>query len=718
MATLQKIRNRAGLLILIIGLALLAFIIGDGLRSGSTLVQGDRQTVLKLNNKKVGYGTYQQRLQEMTESYEAQGNKLSEEDRMELNNRLAEEFIQTTAIEEIAEKVGLRVTAKEYLALLTGEGVQQSYAAKQFFQQMGINPTSKEDIRQFINQLDDNNIKQLPEEYQSYYIGIKKTWQSLSSRILNERLLQKFTALMSRSYVLNKIDQEYLSNPTSRTVALVRTPSTLLEDENATATDSEVETYYKQHPNLFKLQSPYKKVDYISLQIRPSQSDLAQANKNMLEAKVKLANTSDEEAVVRNYDNGFAPTFYLTSEELSALNLSEPLLSFVKGANVGEVNSPVLANDTYQLIKLVDRKQAPTSLTAQVVVLDTLQMKSIDSLVNAINSGATTFANVVATYSKDEQTKAEGGYITFRNPTTGVADRNLSRRVLASSGLEELFDKKPLQAFVHGAGANRIIMQVASYGEVGDLYKIAYAEIPSTFSDETYNQAYAQMNELFSGEDTDFDKIVEQAEKKGLQVSNGEIVNASSAMLGNIPSSREVVSWALRGKQGDINEKIFRCGSDHLVIARIGESVKGSLMPLSEVKEEIRNRLTAEKRGDLLAQQLASKGITSLAGYATAMKSVIDTVSNVSNVASGAMPPEFNGMTFNTEVGTLSKPFRAQTEVMVLQPLTETKSTLPGSARKAQLEQQRNGTGQAMGYRGFQYVISQMKIKDNRGNFF
>lgn len=146
--------------------------------------------------------------------------------------------------------------------------------------------------------------------------------------------------------------------------------------------------------------------------------------------------------------------------------------------------------------------------------------------------------------------------------------------------------------------------------------------------------------------------------------------------------------------------------------------MKGSLIPLSEVKEEIRNRLTAEKRGDLLAQQLASKGITSLAGYATAMKSVIDTVSNVSNVATGAMPPEFNGMTFNTEVGTLSKPFRAQTEVMVLQPLTETKSTLPESARKAQLEQQRNGTGQAMGYRGFQYVISQMKIKDNRGNFF
>ena len=36
MATLEKIRSKAGLLVLVVGVALFAFIIGDFLNSGST----------------------------------------------------------------------------------------------------------------------------------------------------------------------------------------------------------------------------------------------------------------------------------------------------------------------------------------------------------------------------------------------------------------------------------------------------------------------------------------------------------------------------------------------------------------------------------------------------------------------------------------------------------------------------------------------------------
>lgn len=718
MATLQKIRNRAGLLIIVIGLALLAFVIGDGLRSGSTLVQGDRQTVLKLDGKKIGYSTYQQRLSEMTEGYEAQGNRLSDENRMELNNQLSQEFIQTAAIEKIAEETGLKVTAKEYLALLSGEGVQQSFAARQFFQQLGVNADSKEDIANFINQLDESNINQLPEEYQNFYRGLRSNWNSLSSRIINERLLQKFTAIMSRTYVLNKVDEAYLSAPANRTVALVRTPSTLLKDESAVATDSEIEAYYKNHPSFFKLQTPYKKVDYISLEVRPDQEDIEAARNRMVEAKTKLEASQEEETVVRNYDNGFAPNFFLTTDELSSLNLSQPLVSFLEEAPVGAVNDPILVNDRYELIKLVDKMTAPTTLTAQVVVLDTIQVKKIDSLVNAINSGTTTFSEVVASYSVDEQTKADGGFLSFRNPSTGMAERNLSRRIATSSGLDTLFQVTPQRAFVFGEGTNKVIMQVASLGEVGDLYKIAYAEVESTFSDKTFHEAYAKLNGLYTDDKKDFEAMVEAAEKAGLQVTRDEIVTASSSRLGNIPSSRDVVSWVLRGKPNDVAEKIARCGDAHLVIARIGESVEADVMPLAEVKEEIKNRLTAEKRGDLLATQLVAKNISSLTAYASAMESNVDTVSNVSLLASGAMPPEFNGMTFNTEVGKLSRPFRAQTEVMVVQPLAETKKPIAEGENKAQLQQQRNGIGQALGYRGFQYVISEMEIKDNRGNFY
>ena len=56
MATLQKIRNRAGLLIIVIGVALLAFIVGDGLRSGGTLFQMSNNYALKIDGEKITNG--------------------------------------------------------------------------------------------------------------------------------------------------------------------------------------------------------------------------------------------------------------------------------------------------------------------------------------------------------------------------------------------------------------------------------------------------------------------------------------------------------------------------------------------------------------------------------------------------------------------------------------------------------------------------------------
>ena len=53
MATLQKIRNKAGLLVIVIGIALLAFIIGDFLNSGQAFFRMSQDKVVVVNGKKV-----------------------------------------------------------------------------------------------------------------------------------------------------------------------------------------------------------------------------------------------------------------------------------------------------------------------------------------------------------------------------------------------------------------------------------------------------------------------------------------------------------------------------------------------------------------------------------------------------------------------------------------------------------------------------------------
>ena len=48
MATLEKIRSKAGLLVLVVGLALFAFIIGDFLNSGSTYFRQSQERIAKI----------------------------------------------------------------------------------------------------------------------------------------------------------------------------------------------------------------------------------------------------------------------------------------------------------------------------------------------------------------------------------------------------------------------------------------------------------------------------------------------------------------------------------------------------------------------------------------------------------------------------------------------------------------------------------------------
>lgn len=53
MATLQKIRGKAGLLVGVIGVALLAFIVGDLLNSGHTFFNMNRNKIAVVNGKKL-----------------------------------------------------------------------------------------------------------------------------------------------------------------------------------------------------------------------------------------------------------------------------------------------------------------------------------------------------------------------------------------------------------------------------------------------------------------------------------------------------------------------------------------------------------------------------------------------------------------------------------------------------------------------------------------
>lgn len=705
MATLQKIRNQAGLLIIVIGVALLAFIIGDGLRSGSTVAQQSKQNALNIDGEKVKIEDYSARLSEITKMYEQQGKQLSDEDRMQINNQLAREFVQNAALKKITKQTGLVVTAKELFALVVGDEIAQHPIAAN---NLGSDPNQ---IKDFLRQLDPNQIKTLPSEQQASAYEAKAQLDALYKSISSERLLQKYTAIMSRTYAVNKIDEPFMSGTPTRTVAVVRTPSTMLQDTTIKASDKEVADYYTKHIENYRLPNPYTEVDYIAMEVLPSEADNAASRAEMEEARASLLHTDNAESIVRNYDNGFAPNMYLTSEELQSMNLSFLLNNFIETAVPGDVNQPIVENGRYSLIKMVDKKRAPEYITARVIALDSINFRLADSIVSAINNGAP-FGEMVSRYSIDPATKEQEGFFTYKDQY-GMSSRNLSESMLFRSGLDTLYRVAPGHAFVMDRPGNKMIMEVASVGEPVQKYKIAFCSIPVTYSDETYNGKYRIMSDILNGNKT-FDTMKAAAQKQGLEVTEAVKTDVTQAQLGNIPQSREVVSWALRGKEGDVSERIFRCGNSHLVIARIGKTVPAGYQPVEDVKQSISDKLVAEKRGEKYASMLASKNCQSMNEYATTMQASLDTLKNVSLTTEINTAPRMSAYAMTLPLGRISKPFASGTEVIVVQPISEDKTT-PVNSNMAQMK---NSIGQGLGWRAFQCVMDRMKVVDNRGRFY
>lgn len=720
MATLQKIRNRAGLLIIVVGVALLAFIIGDGLRSGSSLLQDNKMVALKIDGKKVKYDEYQQLLTQRTEPYERQRQgKLTDQDRVQISNQLAQELIADYVLEQEAKALGLRVTPAEVSALIFGEGLPTSQWAAQFFSQFGVDMKDPEQIRNIMSELDMNKIKSLPAEQQSMMISVRNQWLETEKQIRTQRLSEKVNALLTRSYAINSLDEKYTTGLGTRTVAVVRTPSTILPNDQVTVTDQQVQAYYDSHKQQFAFPFEQAKVNYYSTLVRPSEADYAAAKAQVDTARVQLLATTTPAKVVRNYDNGNAYETYFTDKELEQYLSTIPnAMTMLREGAIGSVNEPVIVNDSYTLIKLLDRKQAPEEVKVNLIPLDTINALKADSLIAAIQSGSATLAQIVATYAMDDQTRANGGYLINQDNYTGMPDSTFTEAELFGMGLDTL-TKTPINQFVkmERPGATLLVRRTAPSASVNH-YKIAQLTVPINFSEETFRTAQAKINEIFTS-DKSFDKMMEDAQAAGLSVVRGEYVNSSSAALASIPNSREIISWALRSKAGTVSDKLFRCGeNDYLVVAEVETKYPAGFQPFEQVADQVRDIVLMEQRGDQLASNLASKKLNSLDSYATEMQSSVDTLYNISYVTSPNTPSALVGKAMTTAVGQLSAPFRAGTEVVVLQPISENVDasvTKPSPAATAQI---RRSYGQQMAYRAMQELVMKTPVEDTRYRFW
>ena len=112
MATLQKIRSKGPLLVIVIGLALFAFIAGDAWQVLQP--HQNQQDAGIVNGKKISAQEFQQMVEEYTKVQELlYGNRISDEALTQMRDNVWKSYVTYELIKEEADKLGLTVTDSE-----------------------------------------------------------------------------------------------------------------------------------------------------------------------------------------------------------------------------------------------------------------------------------------------------------------------------------------------------------------------------------------------------------------------------------------------------------------------------------------------------------------------------------------------------------------------------------------------------------------------------
>ena len=705
MATLQKIRSKGVLLVVIIGLAMLAFIIGDFLNSGSTLFRQSKQNVGSINGDKIDVSTYQKALDQMNSVYKIEYGRtdFNENEMAQMRNQVWESLVNEKIINAEAEKMGLTVSKEELTDRLIGNNIHPLIQQRAVFADQQTGRFSKTNLLQFYNSVfSSDNASQKDQEQLN---EAKSYWLFWENAVKNSILQEKYFSLLSKTVGANAIEAKYNYEARKLTgdVNYVFQPYSSISDSSIQISDAELKARYDKEKEQFK-QDANRSLHYVSFEVNPLEQDFKVAKAWMDKNSEEFKTTNDVAGLV----NAESDVSY-TGQNYSKQTIPANLRDFAFGNPTGAIYGPVFHDNTYTMARIMESGiMESDSVKLRVILLTPNQEKKADSIMNAIKSGAK-FTDLVAKYSVP-QAAANGGEV-------GWVTRNMVGKEIAdpafSKGINDIFKISTAQGTQ--------IFQITEKTPGRSKVKVAILERKVTPSNETYSKIYNEAKQ-FAAASTDPQKFEEIAKKNNYMVRPANNILKSSDNIDMIPQSRQIVRWAFQNKVGTISD-VFDCDRKAFVVANVTEINEKGYKTLVQVTPQLKAEIGRDKKAEILKKQMTSLFAKnpSLEGLASSIHSDVKTAPSV-NFASfqfgdAGAEPYIIGKTSITPENKISVPLKGNVGVFVIMPLQKHAEITPFNA-KYEESQLNSRTSQMLPYILMQKLREKYNVVDNRINFY
>lgn len=637
MAILNSIRKRGIFLILIIAMALFAFILSDVLtKGGGSKVQ---DTIATINGTDISRQSF------MEEVEVTQRNMGPNSNATQAVNMVWERELRRVILDEQYEKAGLSVEKAQL-----DDALKASLANNQTF----LNEAG---------QVDEGKIQEYIASIKASSPAMYKQWLDFEKNTEDGVLQRTYYNLIKGGLrtTVAEGEQEYHFQNDNLNINYALVPYSKIADEDIKITDDEIKKYVAAHPKDYEVEAQAD-IQYVLFSEEPSEEDIAEAKMQtaaLLNNKVEynqdtkandtilgFRNTKNyEEFVNANSDVPYFDRWMFKSE------LPQTVADSLINLNEGDIYGPFKVDNSFYLSKVLETKKMPDSATSKHILIryvgtmrapETITRtkeeakKLADSILSVVKKDKSKFADLANELS-DDGSSQNGGDLGSSSPGRMVPpfDKFIFNNPTGTIGLVE-------------TDFGFHIVEVGKQSEPKKAIKLATVVKAIEPSDNTINDVFSNASKFeVALKDGDFSEL---AKAQNLEIKP---VNNLSKMEANIPglgSNRSIVNWAFEEDTKVGSYKRFSVPEGYVIAQLTRKNAKG-LMSVAQATASVKPILLKEKKAQKIRESITGTTVEEIAKSQNVSVQTATGITMANPVIGANNEPKVVGSAFGTKPG-------------------------------------------------------------------